>query len=55
MRLWCDIALEKFQDTRETCKTLVLHLVFYTLLSYFPNIPRVHYHTVNVRDSFSIS
>ena len=27
----------------------------YTLLSYSPNIPRVHYHAINVLDSFSIS
>jgi hypothetical protein len=27
----------------------------YTLLSYSPNIPRVYYHTINARDSFSIS
>ena len=30
--------------------------VFYTLnLSYSRDISRVHYHTINVRDSFSIS
>ena len=40
--------LEKRENTR-------LHLVFNTLLSYSPNIPRVHYHTTNARDSFSIS
>ena len=27
----------------------------YTLLSYSPNISRVHYHTINARDSFSDS
>jgi hypothetical protein len=26
--------------------------VFYTLLEYSPNIPQVHYHTINARDEF---
>jgi hypothetical protein len=32
-----------------------LRLVFYTLLSYSPNFPHVHYYAINARDSFSIS
>ncbi len=32
-----------------------LPLVFYTLHSYCPNIPLVHYNTIMARDLFSIS
>lgn len=31
-----------------------LRLVFYTSLSYSPDIPLVHYRTINARDSLSI-